>query len=64
MVFSMKGGGLKFHIPILNNEFFENHLESFPDCENVFKIHIHQQLRPLTANYLAMFIVTLTTIYT
>ena len=36
MVFSMKGGGLEFHIPILKNDFFENHLESFPDCENVF----------------------------
>ena len=32
----MKGGGLEFHIPILKNDFFENHLESFPDCENVF----------------------------
>ena len=32
----MKGGGLEFHIPILKNHFFENHLESFPDCENVF----------------------------
>ena len=30
------GGGLEFHIPILKNDFFENHLESFPDCENVF----------------------------
>ena len=28
------------------------------------KIDIHQQLRPLTANYLAMFKVTSTTIYT
>ena len=35
--FSMKGGGgLEFHIPILKNYCFENHLESFPDCENVF----------------------------
>ena len=25
-------GGLKCHIPILKNYFFENHLESFPDC--------------------------------
>ena len=32
----MNGGGLEFHIPILKNDFFENHLESFPDCENVF----------------------------
>ena len=31
---------------------------------NWFKIDIHQQLRPLTANYLAMFKVTSTTIYT
>ena len=30
------GGGLEFHIPILKNDFFGNHLESFPDCENVF----------------------------
>ena len=29
-------GGLECHIPILKNDFFENHLESFPDCENVF----------------------------
>ena len=32
MVFAMKGGGLEFHIPIPKNDFFENHLESFPDC--------------------------------
>ena len=25
------GGGLERHIPILKNDFFENHLESFPD---------------------------------
>ena len=31
---------------------------------NWFKIDMHQQLRPLTANYLAMFKVTSTTIYT
>ena len=41
MVFAMKGGGSRgglecHHIPILRNDFFENHLESFPDCENVF----------------------------
>ena len=30
------GGGPEFHIPILKNDFFEKHLESFPDCENVF----------------------------
>ena len=29
-------GGLEYHIPILKNDFFKNHLESFPDCENVF----------------------------
>ena len=34
------GGGLEFHIPILKNDFFENHLESFPDCENVFGLYI------------------------
>ena len=32
MVFAMKGGGLEFHIPILKNDFFENHLESFSNC--------------------------------
>ena len=31
---------------------------------NWFKIDIHQQLRPLTANYLAMFKVISTSIYT
>ena len=31
-----RGGGLECHIPILKYDFFENHLESFPDCENVF----------------------------
>ena len=41
MAFAMKGGegvetGRKCHIPILKNDFFKNHLESFPDCENVF----------------------------
>ena len=36
--FSMKGGGLEFHIPILKNDFLENHLESFPDCENVLHL--------------------------
>ena len=33
---SSVGGGLEFHIPFLKTNFFENHLESFPDCENVF----------------------------
>ena len=42
MVFAMKGaggsrGGLECNIPILKNDFFKNHLESFPDCENVRK---------------------------
>ena len=40
MAFAMKGrgsrGGLECHIPIFKNDFFKNHLESFPDCENVF----------------------------
>ena len=36
--FSMEGGGLEFHIPILKNDFLENHLESFPDCENVLHL--------------------------
>ena len=42
MAFAMKGGGrgvktgLECHIPILKKDFFKNHLESFPDCENVF----------------------------
>ena len=31
------GGGLELHIPILKNDFFENQLESFPDCRNVFE---------------------------
>ena len=39
MAFAMKGegsrGGLECHLPILKNDFFKNHLESFPDCENV-----------------------------
>ena len=37
---------------------------TFKSSYNRFKIDIHQQLRPLTANYLAMFKVTSTTIYT
>jgi len=36
MAFAMKGGGsrggLECHIPILEYDFFENHLESLPDC--------------------------------
>ena len=37
MAFAMKGGGLEgvssaTYVPILKNYFFENHLESFPDC--------------------------------
>ena len=36
----------------------------FKSSYNWFKIDIHQQLRPLTANYLAMFKGTSTTIYT
>ena len=44
MVFAMKAGGggsrggLECHIPILKNDFLENHLESFPDCENVLHL--------------------------
>ena len=34
MVVFHEGGGLEFHIPILKNDFFENHLESFPDWLN------------------------------
>ena len=26
----------ELYIPILKNDSFQNHLESFPDCENVF----------------------------
>ena len=37
---------------------------TFKSSYNWFKIDIHQQLRLLTANYLAMFKVTSTTIYT
>ena len=37
---------------------------TFKSSNNWFKVYIHQQLRPLTANYLAMFKVISTTIYT
>ena len=37
---------------------------TFKCSYNWFKIDIHQQLRPLTANYLVMFKVISTTIYT
>ena len=37
---------------------------TFKSSYNWFKIDIHQHLRPLTANYLAMFKVISTTIYT
>ena len=37
---------------------------TFKSSYNWFKIDIHQQLRPLTANYLAMFKVSSTIIYT
>ena len=37
---------------------------TFKSSYNWFKIDIHQQVRPLTANYLAMFKVISTTIYT
>ena len=37
---------------------------TFKSSYNWLKIDIHQQLRPLTANYLAMFKVISTTIYT
>ena len=37
---------------------------TFKSPYNWFKIDIHQQLRPLTANYLAMFKVISITIYT
>ena len=37
---------------------------TFKSSYNWFKIDIHQQLRPLTANYWAMFKVISTTIYT
>ena len=37
---------------------------TFKSSYNWFKIDIHQQLRPLTANYSAMFKVISTTIYT
>ena len=33
MHFSMKGGGLAFHLRFLKNDFFKNHSESFPYCE-------------------------------
>ena len=47
---------------IISRHFFIN--ITFKSSYNWFKIDIHQQLRPLTANYLAMFKVTSTTIYT
>ena len=31
-----EGGGLECRIPLLKNDFLKKHLESFPDCENVF----------------------------
>ena len=34
--FPLRGGGLEFHRPILQNEISKNHVESFPDCEKVF----------------------------
>ena len=37
---------------------------TFKSSYNWFKIDIHQQVQPLTANYLAMFKVISTTIYT
>merc|ERR1719447_1613043 len=37
---------------------------TFKSSYNWFKIDIHQQLRPPTANYLAMFKVTSTAVYT
>ena len=37
---------------------------NFKSSYNWFKIHIFRKLQPLTANYLAMFIVTSTTTYT
>ena len=37
--FCHEGGGLEeCHIPILKNDFFETHLESFPDCLNVLHL--------------------------
>ena len=37
MAFAMKGGrGLAYHKRIQKNDLFKNHLESFPDCQNVF----------------------------
>ena len=31
-----EGGGLEYQMPILKNDLILNHLESFPDYENVF----------------------------
>ena len=42
MAFAMEGGGvsrgLECHLPILKNDFFKNHLESFPDCKRALHL--------------------------
>ena len=52
----------KFHPYMKQILHFKN--ITFKSSYNCFKIDIHQQLQPLTANYLAMFKVISTTIYT
>ena len=47
---------------VITPPYFKN--ITFKSSYNWFKIDIHQQLRPLTANYLVMFKVISTTIYT
>ena len=34
----MKGGGTRVPLTYSEKWFFENHLESFPDCENVLDL--------------------------
>ena len=37
MAFAMKGGGVSRAIDVFwKMVYFKNHLESFPDCQNVF----------------------------
>ena len=37
MALAMKGGDLAYHLGILmRKKFFKNHLESLPDCQNVY----------------------------
>ena len=51
MDFSMKGGGSRVPHTYSEKWFFKNHLESFPDCENLlFKILRGDFLKPRNLN--------------